>query len=96
MPRRLELTNKQSTRIDCDISICSEVVEGPEKWAAVEHFMRVETLGDNLLNTGPVEVIEVVVLFLVRCQWSKHGWIRSDLLWPMLTQTVIPHFVNQF
>ena len=59
MPRRLELTNKQSTRIDCDISICFEVVEGPEKWATVEHFMRVDTLGVHLPNTGPVEVIEV-------------------------------------
>ena len=75
LPRRLELTNKQSTRIDCDISICSEVVEGPEKWEAVKHFMRVDTLGVHLLNTGPVEVIEVVVLFLVRCQLSKHWWI---------------------
>ncbi len=71
-------------------------MEGPEKRAAEEHFMRVGTLGVHLLNAGTVEVIEVVVLFLVRCQWSKHGWIRSDLLWPMLTQTFIPHFVNQF
>ena len=89
LPRRLEFTNKQSTRIDCDISVCSEVMEGPEKRAAVEYFMRVDTLGVHLLNTGPVEVIEVVVLFLIRCQWSKHGWIRSDLLWPMLTQTFL-------
>ena len=62
LPRRLKFTNKQSTRIDCDISICSEVMEGPEKRAAEEHFMRVGTLGVHLLNTGPVEVIEVVVL----------------------------------
>ena len=24
LPRRLELTNKQSTRIDCDISVCCD------------------------------------------------------------------------
>ena len=94
LPRRLKFTNKQSTRIDCDISICSEVMEGPEKRAAEEHFMRVGTLGVHLLNTGTVEVIEVVVLFLVRCQLSKHRWICADLLWSMLTQTSIPDFIN--
>ena len=69
-------------------------MEGPEKRVAVEHFMRVDTLGVHLLNTGTVEVIEVVVLFLVRCQLSKHWWICADLLWSMLTQTSIPDFIN--